>query len=115
MTTAINPRSLQIEAHYLTTDVHRLADLKARLVANGETMPIASGLIGWLVDKSAGRRDLTSSSTRARYRKALAELGEPPERDEAPIILDSSVTSSWRRRRAARSTARRVMRQLAAA
>lgn len=115
MTTAINPRSLQIEAHYLTTDVRDLAELKARLIENGEPAPRAAGIIGWLVDKSTGRQDLTSAQTRSTYRKALAGLGEPPDREQAPIILDPSVTSSWRRRLAARSAARRVMRQLAAA
>lgn len=81
MTTAINPRSLQIEAHYISTDVVELANLKAKLLDNGEPPSLASGLVGWLVDKAAGRRDLTAASTRSRYRRALEALGEPPERN----------------------------------
>lgn len=96
MTTAINPRSLQIEAHYLTNSVADLAELKERLIDNGEPPRLAASLIGWLVDKSTGRPDITAAPTRSRYRRALEALGEPPEREAAPIILDPPVTSSSR-------------------
>lgn len=83
MTTAINPRSIQIEGHYITSDVAELATLKSRLIDAGASPVTANGVLGWLVDKAAGRRDVTGPSTRSRYRRALEALGEPPERDEA--------------------------------
>lgn len=88
MSMTVNPRSIGIEGHYITDNVHELAALKARLEASGATAPQAAGVIGWLVDKAAGRPDPTSSRTRSTYRKMLAELGEhtgPP--DESPRIL----------------------------
>lgn len=90
-TTTVNPRSLGIEAHYLTTDVLELAALKAKLEDAGQPPPVASGIIGWLVDKAAGRRDATGSRTRSAYRKALADLGEHDP--ETPIILGTFLMS----------------------
>lgn len=72
--TNVNPRSIADEGPFITTDVAELASLKARLIAAGQPAPFAAGVISWLVDKAAGQRDETSSSTRARYRKALRDL-----------------------------------------
>lgn len=79
MTAPVNPRSLGIEAQYLPATVEDLATIKQRLLDAGSSPAEASGILGWLVDKAAGLPDLTSATTRAQYRKVLAEL-EPPSR-----------------------------------
>ena len=94
MTTTVNPRSIGAEAPFITTDVNKLATLQAELVARGYANQVtAQGIVAWLVNKAAGRPDVTSSDTRAKYRKILSEA--------APIILVRFVTSSRRREAAA--------------
>jgi hypothetical protein len=70
----VNPRSIGAEGPYITTDVRKLARLKAELVDNGVPAYQALALVGWLVDKAAGAPDTTTATTRAAYRKLLAEL-----------------------------------------
>jgi hypothetical protein len=67
-----------VEGAWLEAKPVELARLKRRIIAAGETPDTGSGIIGWIIDKQAGERDLTSAPTRARYRKILAELEAPP-------------------------------------
>jgi hypothetical protein len=71
----INERALRNEADFLPTTLEDLVGLRRRVVAAGYPDQVASGVCAWLLTKAAGDPDRTSSDTRARYRKILAELG----------------------------------------
>lgn len=66
--------SLRNEAEWIPTSMETLAALRARLTEAGHPAAIVSGLTGWLVAKGAGEEDRTSSDTRSRYRRILADL-----------------------------------------
>lgn len=76
MKAKVNPRSIRIEGRYITTDVAQLARIKQAALEQGESSPVANGLIGWLIDKAVGNPDLASAQTRSNYRKLLARLDE---------------------------------------
>jgi hypothetical protein len=70
----VNPRSIGIERDYLDATPVELATLKRRIIESGQRPERAGSMIGWLIDKQAGFEDLTSGTTRALYRKILADL-----------------------------------------
>jgi hypothetical protein len=74
--TTPDPRSIRDEAEWIRENlsVVELAGLKASIESLGYSPQVAAGLVGWIVDKAAGRPDQTGAPTRARYRKILAEL-----------------------------------------
>jgi hypothetical protein len=76
--TSINPRSIRNEACFvladeLTTD--QLGALGQLLLDRGQPVAVVQGILGWLSLKAAGVPDRTAQTTRARYRRILAELG----------------------------------------
>jgi len=70
----INPRSIGVEGPFISTDVVVLADLKNALLEAGEPPSVGNGIVGWLIDKAVGNPDLTSATTRSRYRRTLQAL-----------------------------------------
>lgn len=74
MSTVVNPRSLGIEAKYVTYSVADLVALRRRLLAAGESEAVAAGIIGWLVAKAAGDPNSINATTKARYRRILERL-----------------------------------------
>lgn len=66
--------ALRNEAEWLPSRLGDLVDVRRRVIAAGYGAATANGLIGWLVSKAAGERDITGAPTRSRYRKILAEL-----------------------------------------
>lgn len=87
---AVRADSLRDEARYLPATVAQLAELRGRVIAAGHPPGVANGLVGWLISKAAGERDVTASTTRSRYRKILAALeadpaGPGPRRGPGPV------------------------------
>lgn len=92
-----DPRSIRDEAEWIRENlsVVELADLRQRIMEHGHSSQVADRLVGWIVAKAAGRGDETSSDTRARYRKILAELGpagEPEPSGKGRARGDRGVT-----------------------
>ena len=100
---APNRRGLRNEAAFLPTSVEDLAELRRRIVDAGHPAQTASGIVGWLVAKTAGDPDPTSAPTRSQYRKILAELeplhGPDPEDDRRLEVVGGSSSTSARRHR----------------
>lgn len=65
------------EAAYIPASLEDLEQLRGQLTAAGHTLTVVNGITGWLVAKATGEADVTSRTTRARYRAILAELDEP--------------------------------------
>lgn len=79
--TNVNPRSVGAEGDYFNADIGQLANLRARAIAAGYRPSTVDGMVGWITGKAAGHDDVTSSATRAKYRKILSDLsgGSPPK------------------------------------
>lgn len=71
---SVNIRALRNEADFLPEQVSDLASVRENVLAAGHAPAVADGIVGWLVAKANGQPDLTSSKTRSRYRRILAEL-----------------------------------------
>jgi hypothetical protein len=54
-----------------------LEELRRRLVSAGHPPSLAAGLVAWLNAKKHGSPDDTSAPTRSRYRRILAQMGDP--------------------------------------
>ncbi len=74
MPTTMRADALRNEAEFLPAALSDLVELRRRIIDAGYPPSVANGLVGWLVSKTAGERDVTGSPTRSKYRKILAEL-----------------------------------------
>lgn len=85
---AVRSDSIQGEGDWIpdADRVRELAELRRLIIDLGETPATANGIIGWLIAKAAGERDVTGPNVRARYRKILARLEREPGPDGTPRI-----------------------------
>lgn len=83
----MNPRAWQIEEKFVPETVSEAGELQARLVEQGESVAVASGIVGWIVWKTVNDTDPLPQTTKSAYRKALAKLAlssPPTERGNLP-------------------------------
>jgi hypothetical protein len=91
------------EAPYLGLDHEQLAAVADQLAELGYSPILAQGVVGWLVMKTAGRRDVTATNTRTKYRKVLRDhaerVGPPPGRRIRPptAIAEAARRSTGQR------------------
>ena len=85
---SVNPRSItdRERPFLIALTVNRQAQLVERVRELGYSDATALGLVGWLALKAAGGRDVTSQTTRAKYRAILDEvIASPGMVDESMV------------------------------
>jgi hypothetical protein len=82
-----DPRSITVEGPFIPFDTQARGRMELMLDSLDVPRYVAAGVRGWLEDKAAGRPDATAATTRARYRRLIAESpvnGNDP--DVAPVV-----------------------------
>lgn len=72
------------EGSWIPNSIEDFEEVRRRLTAAGHPTTVVNGITGWLAAKAIGEHDSSSGTTRARYRKILAELGPGPYPDNDP-------------------------------
>jgi hypothetical protein len=70
----MRPDSWRIEKALVPGDLEQAAELRRAIIAAGYTPAVASGILGWLLEKAHEDTDRTGLPTRTRYRKVLADV-----------------------------------------
>lgn len=97
MTAPLRRDVTPIEEPFLTLNPRQIVAVGDQLRANGYSNAQVAGLEAWLLRKSLGEPDLTTSQTRAAYRRWLAELADAPrpgrgQRGFAEVAVLAGVT-----------------------
>ena len=77
----VNQRALRNEAAWLPETLEDAVAVRRAIMDAGYARAHADGVVGWLVGKAAGEPDTTGQAVRSRYRKLLATLESPLQKE----------------------------------
>ncbi len=77
MASKVNERALRNEADWLPQTLSDVVCVRRSLLDAGTRREMADPIVTWLILKASGEPDITSATTRSRYRKVLAGLESP--------------------------------------